>query len=160
MNNRNNILHKIFQYNLREIKKKLQSKDATIIKADKGNAIVIIKMDILNKKVDTFIKDNNITQMNKDPTEKYQKTIQQILQKSNLIIDKKNQKFLMNIKPTAPRLNVYIKTHKEGGPIRPVIDNTPAPAYKMARHINKKLQNLLNLPNIYNAEIRKTWPWN
>jgi len=58
----------------------------------------------------------------------------------------------MNIKPAAPKLNVYIKTHKENEPIRPVIDNTQAPSYKIAKHINKKLYSLLKLPNTYNTK--------
>jgi len=57
----------------------------------------------------------------------------------------------MNIKPTAPTLNVQLKTHKENQPIRPVINNTQAPAYKTTKYINKKLQDLINLPNEYNT---------
>jgi len=38
---------------------------------------------------------------------------------------------LINIKPTAPKLNIYIKTHKDNEPIRPVINNTLAPSYKI-----------------------------
>jgi hypothetical protein len=30
---------------------------------------------------------------------------------------------MINIKPAAPKLNVYIKTNKENEPIRPVINN-------------------------------------
>jgi len=44
----------------------------------------------------------------------------------------------MNIKPAAPKLNVYIKTHKENEPIRPVIDNTQPPSYKIAKYILSK----------------------
>jgi len=36
----------------------LQSNDATVLKGDKSKAIIIINTDTLNKKVDTFIKDN------------------------------------------------------------------------------------------------------
>jgi hypothetical protein len=43
----------------------------------------------------------------------------------------------VNIKPTALKLNIYIKTHKENEPITPVINNTQAPAHKIAKHINK-----------------------
>jgi len=88
--------------------------------------------------VNKFIKDNNIKQTNKDPTEKYQAIIQHTLKNNNLITEKQQYKYLMNIKPTAPKLNAYIKTHKENEPIRPVINNTQAPAYKIAKYINKK----------------------
>jgi hypothetical protein len=49
----------------------------------------------------------------------------------------------------APTLNVYIKTHKENKPIRPVVNNTHAPAYKTAKYLNKKLNNLIHLPYTY-----------
>jgi len=66
-----------------------------------------------------------------------------------MLIDKHTQKYLINIKPVAPTLNVYIKTHKENEPIRPVVNNTHAPAYKTAKYLNKKLNNLINLPYTY-----------
>jgi len=150
--NRQNILHKRQQYNMNCIKKTLQNNEASIARADKSKAIVIIKIEDLNKKVDKFIKDNNIKQTNKDPTGKYQAIIQHTLKKNNLIIEKQQYKYLMNIKPAAPKLNVYIKTHKENEPIRPVINNTQAPAYKIANYINKKMHHLINLPNNYNAK--------
>jgi len=56
------------------------------------------------------------------------------------------------MKPMAPKLNIYNKTHKENAPIRPIINNTQAPSYKIAKHINKKLRHLLNLPNKYNTK--------
>ena len=55
----------------------------------------------------------------------------------------------MNIKPKAPNLNAYIKTHKEGAPIRPVINSRHAPAYKTAKLLNKELLNFVNLPNTF-----------
>jgi len=58
----------------------------------------------------------------------------------------------MNIKPKAPQLNAYIKTHKGNAPIRPVINHTQAPSHKLARHLNRKLRELLHLPNIYNVK--------
>jgi hypothetical protein len=47
---------------------------------------------------------------------------------------------------------VYIKTHKEGEPIRPVINNTQAPSYKIAKFLNKKLLCLIDMPNMFNAK--------
>jgi len=43
----------------------------------------------------------------------------------------------VNIKPTAPKLNIYIRTHKDSEPFRPVVNNTLAPSYKIAKFINK-----------------------
>ena len=150
--NRQNLLHKRQQYNMNCIKKTLQNNEVSIARADKSKATVIIKTEDLNRKVDKFIKDNNIKQTKKDPTEKYQVIIQHTLKNNNLIVEKQQYKYLMNIKHTAPKLNVYIKTHKENEPIRPVINKTQAPPYKIAKYINKKMHHLLSLPNNYNTK--------
>jgi len=50
-----------------------------------------------------FVKlHNNIKQINKDPTDKYQRRIQQTIQRCNLLVDKQMYKYLTNIKPMAP----------------------------------------------------------
>jgi hypothetical protein len=55
----------------------------------------------------------------------------------------------MNMKPTAPSLNAYIKSHKQDEPILPVINNIQAPSYRTVKFLNKKLQSLIDLPNTY-----------
>jgi len=102
----------------------------------------------LEQKIKAFIQENGITHLNKDPTDFYKKQIQQDLQKCDALIEKGKHRYLMNIRPTAPNLNAYIKTH-EDQPIRPVINNMQAPSYKVAKFLNKKLQNLICLPNTY-----------
>jgi len=47
--------------------------------------------------------------LNKNPTDLYQKQIQQALQKCDSLIEKGKHRYLMNIRPTAPKLNAYIK---------------------------------------------------
>jgi hypothetical protein len=44
------------------------------------------------------------------------------------------------------------KNTKENQPIRPVINNVLAPLYKVARYINRRLQNLIYLPYTYNTK--------
>jgi len=57
------------------------------------------------------------------------------MQKCEDLTEKNRRKYLLNIEPTAPRINAYIKTHKENKPIRPVIDNMQAPSYKIAKFL-------------------------
>jgi len=101
MTNRHNTLHKRYQYNINELKKPIQNNNLTIVKADRSKAIVIIDRNTLIKKVDNFIQDSNEKQINKDPTEKYQRQIQQTIQRCNLPVDKQTYKYLTNIKPMA-----------------------------------------------------------
>jgi hypothetical protein len=150
--NMHSTLHKRYQYNLNQIKSILRKNNLTVAKADKNKAIVIINKDVLEQETMTFIQENQITPLNKDPTDLFQKQIQQALQKSSTLVERNKHKYLMNIKPTAPRLNVYIKTHKQDEPVRPVVNNIQAPSYKVAKFLNKKLQNLIQLPNTYTTK--------
>ena len=106
----------------------------------------------MEQKIKAFTQENGITHLNKDSTDFYQKQIQQALQKCDALIEKGKHKYLMNIRPTAPNLNAYIKTHKEDQPIRPVINNMQVPSYKAAKFLTKKLRNLICLPNTYNIK--------
>ena len=83
--NRHNILHKRLQYNINQVRKIMEKNNLTAIKVDKTKAIVIINKDELKKEIDEFIKDNNMQLINKDPTEKYQKQIQQAIKNANSI---------------------------------------------------------------------------
>jgi hypothetical protein len=66
-----------------------------------------------------------------------------------MIISKEQQRQVIQMKPNAPYLNVLIKTHKQNTPIRPVINNRPAPAYKLAKFLNKTLNQMITLPYTY-----------
>ena len=85
----------------------------------------------------------------KDPTEAYYKQLQQAMQKCEDLTEKNRRKYLLNMKPTAPKINAYIKTHKENEAFRPVIANTQAPSYKIAKFLNNKIKAYINLPNTY-----------
>lgn len=127
----------------------MEQNNLTVAKADKGRTMVIILRDTLKQKIDTFIQENQIILISKDPTESFQKQIQQTIHKCNAIIDKKQQKYLLQMKPMAPKLNALIKTHKEDKPLRPVINNIQAPSYKLAKYLSKKLNQLIKLPDTY-----------
>ena len=112
---------------------------------------MIINKDSLEQKIEAFIQENNITHLNKDPSDSYQKQIQQALKKCDALIEKGKHRYLMHIRPTAPNLNAYIKTHKQNQPIWPVINNMRAPSYKAAKFHNKKLKNFC-LPDTYTTK--------
>jgi len=147
-----NTLHKRYQHNIKQIRNILQQNNLTITQADKSKSIVIINKSALIQKVDDLIQENHTSCLNKGPTDTYQKQIQSAIQKCNTLIDKHTQKYLINIKPMAPKLNVYIKTHKENKLIRPTVNNTHAPAYRTAKYLNKKLNSLINLPYTYTTK--------
>jgi len=59
----------------------------------------------------------------------------------------------MQKNPEPPKLNARIKIHKTNIPIRPVVNNTKAPAYRIAKKLNDILkQQLTNQYNTQNSE--------
>jgi hypothetical protein len=144
-----NTSHKTYHHNLQQIKQILIHNNLSIVKADKGKAIVIIHTDQLQHKINSFMQDNNIAQLRKDPTELYQKKIQQAVSKSGMVISKSQQKQVTQVKPNAPHLNVLIKTLKQDAPTRPVINNRQAPAYRLAKFLNKSFNQMIKLPYTY-----------
>jgi 23S rRNA maturation mini-RNase III len=132
-NTTTNVLHKRQNYITKQIRNKLTQNNLVVVKADKGNTIVIINKDTYAQKIEDFLKENQFTYLQKDPTEKFQKQLQQIIPKCNDIIDKQQKKYLIQIKPRPPTLKAQIKTHKENEPIRPVVNNIQAPTYRLAK---------------------------
>jgi hypothetical protein len=65
----------------------------------------------------------------------------------------KNQiQHLIQKNPRPPSLNVQIKIYKPDNPIRPVVNNICAPAYKVSKFMAKKLNDHLNLKHRYNVK--------
>jgi hypothetical protein len=73
------------------------------------------------------------------------------MQECNSIIDKWQIKFLTQKKASPPTLKAQQKLHKKDIPIRPVINNRTAPAYKLAKHLAKILNQYILLNNYYNV---------
>jgi alkaline phosphatase len=118
-----NILHKRQNYIITQIRKKLTQNNLVVIKADKRSTMVILNKDTYARKIDDFLQENQFMHLQKDPTEKYQKQVQQIITKCKDSIDKQQKKYLLRIKPRPPTLKAQIKIHKENEPIRPVVNN-------------------------------------
>ena len=150
-NNQANIRQKRQRYIMKELNKKLNKENAIITQADKGKTIVIINYEEYAEKVHHFLTDNNFKTLTKDPTNKYQKQIQKTIQQSYLIIDKRKIKYITQKKPSPPMLKAQLKLHKEGIPIRPVINNRTAPAYKLAKHMTKIIDQHTALNNQYSV---------
>jgi hypothetical protein len=115
----------------------------------KEKTIVIINSNEYSEKVKSFLLANNFNTMTKDPTDKFQKSIHKAMQDCNLIIDKCWVKHLFQKKPAPPNLKAQLKLHKIGIPIRPVINNRTALAYKLAKYLTKILSQHITLHNQY-----------
>jgi hypothetical protein len=144
--------HKRQQHILRNIKHKLMNENAIVTQADKSKAIVIIYKQEYDKKIHTFLTNNNFHILPANPTNKDQIRIQKIAQQCNQIIQKQQVKYITQKNPTPPKLNAQLKLHKPETPIRPVVNNRTAPSHKIAKKLNHILNMHLHLGNSFNTQ--------
>jgi hypothetical protein len=69
-----------------------------------------------------------------------------------MIVHKNEVKHLVQKKTQPPSLKAQIKINKPGHPIRPVVDITTAPTYKVFKSLANKLNGYINLKHHYNAK--------
>jgi hypothetical protein len=69
----NNVLHRRYIYVLKQLRKKLHACILIVTQADKGKTIVIIDVNMYQKKVSNFVADNQFLTLPKDLTGMYQK---------------------------------------------------------------------------------------
>lgn len=137
-----------------QIKSLLDQHKATITKADKGNSLIIIyEADYCSKTLE-FIDRSQFSLLQHDPTNTFQKDLKHTINKCIKLIPNDQKWKYCNMNPTAPKLRSLIKVHKINNLMRPIVNWENAPAYKISRYINKKLNTLAPLPYAYN--IRNT----
>ena len=96
-------------------------------------------------KIHYFIQNNDFTILDKNYTNKYQEDIRNTINTCSTIIPKGTKWNLINLNPFLLTLKGLIKIHKTDAPIRPIINLTQAPVYK----IPKKLVTFINNPAVY-----------
>ena len=137
-------------HTLNNIRKKLESNNAIAVKADKGNSVVIMHTSDYNTKVQDFIDNNSFTILNKDPTQTFQNKIKDTIRNCPILFPGDQRFKLTNMNPTPPNIRGLPKIHKIENPIRPIVNWRDAPAYKMAKSLNKLIQLHIPLPNAFN----------
>jgi hypothetical protein len=135
---------------INSIKVKLTANRAVITKADKGNSVVIFACDY-HQKVMGFIGNNGFDVDSHDHTNKFQKAVHHTINCCQSLIPSNHQWKYINLNPTPPTIRGLIKVHKEGCPIRLIVNWTNAPAYKIAKLLVRKLEALIPVPNTFNV---------
>ena len=77
--NQTNVLQKRQLRVLKGLNKKLITENAIVTQADKDKIVVIINLQEYSDKVHSLITANNFNTLNKDPTNKYKKSIHKIM---------------------------------------------------------------------------------
>lgn len=130
---------------IRNLKRKLDSSNVLVTKADKGNTTVLIsKYDYITK-TEQLIKDTECKKVKKDPTDEYQTKIKEIIRRATRIIKPDISHTLTMMNPSAPSMIALPKIHKPNTPMRPIINYKSAPSYKLSKYIKTVLKDTLDL---------------
>jgi len=136
---------------INSIAKKLNENNAIITKSDKSNTTVIMNLEEYDRKVKDFLSNDKYKTLNQDPTQKYSKITNDLINKSK-ILKADNQHNIKMTNPKAPILRGQPKTHKEDIPIRPIVNFRRAPTYKLCKYLNNKIKNNIHWDNNYSIK--------
>jgi hypothetical protein len=154
---RPNTLYKEEWNIIRNIKNKIKEHDLIITKADKGKTIIIMEQHEYKQHIEEFIKENNYTLLQHNPTKQYQKIIMNTINKSNIHVNKSNKHKFYNPNTEAPTIRATIKIHKNPIKIRPTVNWKNAPAYQLATQTSQILTQYIQLPNTFNITQHNLW---
>ena len=146
----------ISRQDLSAIKALRQDKSIHILRADKGNATVVMDTSSYNNKVRDILDSSCYRELRKDPTPALERRLQQkllSLQRSGNI----PQPLYRQLRPSnskCPRFFGQPKIHKTDVPLRPIVATRGGPTYDTARHLAKILKPLVGntIHHVKNSE--------
>ncbi|XP_072043325.1 uncharacterized protein [Amphiura filiformis] len=115
-----------------------KEKSILILPADKGKATVVVDTDDYESRVNHLLQDEKTYEkMESDPTPKYKRQLIGILSrlKKEKKIDDKQYKSYTQLLIMFIVLYCTNKIHKEGNPVRPIVDYTGTIGYETSREL-------------------------
>ena len=140
---------------MKTIKQKIDINKAIVTKADKGNTVVILSQADYTQKCYEFINNNIIKTLEHDPTSKYTKELNSAVNKCINLFDANVRHHIKQINAQAPAFTGLPKIHKDNMPIRPLVNYTSAPGYKIARKLQHIIKNSIKLENNHSIKNNK-----
>jgi hypothetical protein len=127
----------------REALRTLRNDDSvTILPADKGNATVILSSTVYKSKVRSLLDDHMYKKLLCDPTSKIEKETASLIKGSDLPEETK-KKLIPHTSIPSRLYRLPKKIHKEGVPLRPVVNCIASPTYSIARYLTGLLNPLV-----------------
>jgi len=104
------------------------NKDIVVLKADKGGADFILnKEDYRQKMLDHLCNSGNYKKLAKNPVKKISKTVALAIKSSDSVGSFHHK--IIESSPITPRIYGLPKIHKEGAPLRPIVNTISGPTY-------------------------------
>jgi hypothetical protein len=120
-------------------------KGCIVLKADKGDAIVILTKEQYQNNMGTMLKEGPYELVKRSPLNT---RIKEVNEELHRIKDEFNVNFLhlRNSNPTIPKLYGLPKVHKPGNKMRPISSNNNATTEKITKWLSNEFENLPDPP--------------
>lgn len=132
-------------FNFEEVVKNLMKKDCYYMKADKGNAIVIMDKPDYDSQMTQLISSGQYSEV-KNPLPKMIRETSRALNDYIDEISKATKTKLLISNPRVPVLYGLPKIHKPNGGMRPIVSNINSPSERLAKWLVSEFQNLPPFP--------------
>lgn len=118
-----------------------KNKNIVILKADKGNATVIMNRIAYDNKMEDHLNNSGCYKIiDKDPSEKVMREVIKKIKESSL--DDITKKKIIPNSAITPRIYGAPKVHKSNIPLRPIVSTIGSPTYLLEKHLAKRLRPL------------------
>ncbi|XP_037506744.2 uncharacterized protein LOC119382905 [Rhipicephalus sanguineus] len=129
------------------LKRLRDNKDIVILPADKGNATVVLDTQDYENKMRLMLEDDRTyVPLNRDPTAKVQRDLQKLLADGFRFVPPQQKSLYFSLlcnNGSAPALYGLPKIHKEGVPMRPIVDFTRSPLHKLSNYLHRIISPLV-----------------
>ena len=113
-----------------------------VLKADKGGAAVILdRKDYRDKMLDHLCNSGSYKKLSKNPLKKVSRAVALAIKSCNSTIPLAQK--LIEGNPITPRIYGLPKIHKDGVPLRPIVNTIGGPTYLLAKFLAAKLRPLV-----------------
>lgn len=121
--------------------RELKNKDVFYIKADKGNALVIMDKEEYNKRVEEKLKNGSFEELKGNPMPESMKRVEKTLAQCTDLLGKELGRVRMP-NPCLPRIKCMPKIHKEGNEMREIIAAMNSPTQRIARWLVEEFKKM------------------
>ena len=140
LQNHHTTSHNLSKHEREALKNIKDNENIVVVKADKGNTIVIMnKVDYIKKMNDILQDESKFTPLKKDQTKTFERKLNGQLWKLEEPLGSRLYHSLRSTDGTCPRVYGTIKLHKEGMPLRPITSFIGSPAYNLSKYLSTVL---------------------
>ena len=114
------------------------NQDIVVLRADKGNATVILNTETYNRKIEELLIEPTYKLLKRNPTERFSNKTKELVKKSS--IPENMHWMVLSKAPKTPTFYGLPKIHKDKIPLRPIVSTIGSPTYNLAKYLASKLQ--------------------